>query len=341
MVKRDWVFFVTVLLLLSGIVGCQTASTQVPQELPLTITFIPTVMPTSTETPEPSPSPVPTTSPTSTLIPSPTPEDPMVIAEQLGFLSKGKAIIETVDGHRYLTSYHAQIHYAVYENDVWRKLDPSIAEDFEAMYGYIVPARNYFFDYNVTIPALSIPSLHRVLVIYLGEYEMSKITYNGQEVRLPLLLTGLRSADGKLHLVKVAVETPDLEPKRWYGTNWIYGSNSGRIVSRESKDLFPVLNKLNPGEMLLLDVAFSRGNAKLPGLAKQEYLEDFKGPNGSTKKLWSNAGSRMLRYLYNHDTNRITYAEAQAMEDGAWPDRVITVYNEAGLLLYMPEPESH
>jgi hypothetical protein len=328
--------FITILILLTVLVGCQSSSTQTPQQVTATITPVPTVPFTST----PSPSPAPTSTPTSTSVPSLTPEIPSSISTQLGVNVEGTLSIVTADNRRYLTSDQTKARYAVYENGAWRKLDPANAADLEMMYGHIVTGQNFFGYFNVSIPAFSIPSYHELHTIYLGEYEIAKVTYKGQEVRLPLLLTGMRSADEKLHLVKVAVETPDLEPKREYVTNWCYDGGSGRIFEREGEELLVILDMLKTGEVLSLDVVFNKGNAKLPGLGKQERIEDLHGAYGRGKVLWSNVGHLMLRYLYNNDPERITYEEAVAMEkDGEWPDRVVTIYNELGLCLYMPQPK--
>lgn len=315
--------------------GCQMAT---PSAIPT---------PTSTATPSATPSLVPshtptfTPSPTATITPTPEPtkEYPAGISRNLGLPGNDTYEFEPVEATRYLIKKKSGVRVAVVENQEWRKLDPENEADLEMMYGHLVPKGKYLVSFNYSIPMLAIPSFHEVHIIYLGEYEVTKVMYQGKEIELPLLLTGLRSADGKLHLVKVAVETPDLEPKRWYGTLWTYKGSSGRIIPRESEDLYEVLNMLQSGEVLSLNVVFSKGNAALPGLWKQEAIEDFKGTYGRGQMVWSNTGSVMLRHLYNKDPERITYEEAVAMEEnGVWPDRVITIYSELGLILYMPKP---
>ena len=136
----------------------------------------------------------------------------------------------------------------------WRKLDYANPEDAATMYGSLVPVREEYINkelLTVRGGGKSLAQMHEIKVRYLGDWEVEKVNYDGQEMDLYTILTGLRDGNGNLHIVRIPMDIPSLGLNMGFVYMRCRRSRGRRYTDSNSTAL---ISQLSAGEKVGLEV---------------------------------------------------------------------------------------
>lgn len=300
----------TALLILILLSACTPAPTTAPT-LTATITLQP---PTATNIP-----------PTPTVTPVPT-QSPEQVADALGLRSEPYYRDRTfayreISGETYLVDEHNGAPKAVLENGTWRRLDYADAGDAELMYGHLVPENGEYIHPEMYHTKTGLYG-RDIDMSLLGDWEVRPIDYEGQQINIYYLLAGLRDGDGKIHIVRLAYDSPDIM-EHWAYYMCSYDSRPGPASGQAI--YFPLeesLTHLRVGETGYL-VAYEYS----------EYEQEKEWASPEYPQIINNAKGRLMIYLYNEypDEFRLTDGERADLELLKWPDRTVTLATPGGV----------
>lgn len=161
---------------------------------------------------------------------------------------------------------------------------------------------------------------------YLGDWEEEPIKYGGVEVGLVHLLAGLRDGEGKLHVVRIAYDSFDLEPRHMTGLWCLYDGQSSLSPLSGDRHLF-FLEKLPEWFRVGEEIGI-----KIP---EKNYFEvgSIFPVNPNVPKEWNNAQTVMLLTLFNTQSNNYSLSafERSALDQYQWPDRMVTLAPTSGV----------
>jgi hypothetical protein len=268
--------------------------------------------------------------PTATVEPTKSPGE---IAKGLDGLNQNRTY--KVDGN-YLVDQYNKVPKAVLEGDgSWRKLDYAVAEDAATMYANLVPVREEYINkelLTVRGGGRTLAQMHEIMARYLGDWEVEEVTYQGQEMDLFTILTGLRDGNGNLHIVRIPMDIPGNGPE--HGILYMCQIDGTAQIPFITMPMQPLLDQLTIGERVGLEV-YSDDNVVVP-----DFMPAPKGyfPTGS------NTQQIIINELFNEHANwRMSSEEKKALNNGDWPTRVVTlgqpqrkdtVTYDTGLTLY-------
>ncbi len=304
----------TALLILILLSACTPAPTTAPT-LTATITLQP---PTATNIP-----------PTPTVTPVPT-QSPEQVADGLGLRSEplyeGRTFsTKKINGATYLVDGYNDVPKAVLQEDgTWSKLDYTNPGDAELMYGHLVPeGGEYIFPDMIFSGGAAKGRV--VEARYLGDWETGRVEYQGGELNLLHLLVGLRDGGGEIHVVRLAYDSPDLQP--------VHPSLFKCFTNKNDPE--NVLN-LDPGGggSSVVDLPLEKSlKVFYPGermgvlINEQDYFDEKLWFDKNYPVILNNVQTVMLRHLYNTDpaNYRLSSDERSALERYQWPDRPVTL----------------
>jgi hypothetical protein len=255
-----------------------------------------------------------------TVIPRPTAtveatQSPAEIAR--GFAGLDQERLYTVEGDYLVDQYNKVPKAVLNEDGSWRKLDYANPEDAATMYANLVPVREEYINkelLTVRGGGRTLAKMHQIKARYLGDWEVEKVYYDGQEMDLYTILTGLRDGNGNLHIVRVPMDIPAYGQE--HGVVYICDVEGLGVADMHTVTLFRLIRQLSAGEKVGLEV-YSDDTVVVP-----EYTP--------APKEWystgSNIQSMIINKLFNeYDDWKLTPEEKQALDKGEWPNRVVTL----------------
>jgi hypothetical protein len=268
--------------------------------------------------------------PTATVEPTKSPAD---IAKGLEGLNQNRTY--KVEGD-YLVDQYNKVPKAVLIGDgSWRKLDYANPEDAATMYANLVPVREEYINkelLTVRGGGRTLAQMHEINTRYLGDWEVEKVTYQGQEMDLYTILTGLRDGDGNLHVVRIPMDIPRYGPE--HGILYMCQIDGTAQIPFTSLTMPRFLEELTVGERVGLEV-YSDDKVVVP---------DFASAPENDYPTKSNTQQIIINEFFNEQANwRMSSEEKKALNNGGWPTRVVTlgqpqrkdtVTYDTGLTLY-------
>jgi hypothetical protein len=279
----------------------------------------PTPAPTATATKQPTVTITP--QPTATITPEPT-QSPEQIADSLGLRSeplyrdRGFEYKE-INGTTYLVDgWNGAPKAVLTEDGKWRVLDYGNEQDVEVMYGHLVPAVGEYLFPGVIYQAGIGPIGRSISPVFLGDWEAEEVGYKGETINLYHLLAGLRDGDGGLHIVRLAYDSPDVQPA--HGASFHCDDSHFRLTSESGIPHMVILEDLLPqlrvGEPLGIFI-YERSVFPIPE------FEPY--PNGYPEV--NNVQEMLMSELVNSLPGmQLTAPQKAAIDQRRWPEGVVT-----------------
>jgi hypothetical protein len=270
-----------------------------------------------------------TPEPTKTATPEPT-KAPGKIADELGLKSEPlyqSRTFETkeINNETYLVDQYNNVPKAVLENGTWRKLDYENAADAEVMYGALVPTDGEYISPDMLYSRDGSEWSRMVRARFLGDWEVRPIEYEGRQIDVYYLLTGLRDGGGRLHVVRLALDSPDIRDHWTCLFCTIPGGGRG-IAFWPLED---TLSHVRIGEAVEFDVF------EVTELPVDRFEAD------PTYPFINDAQFILMETLHNQQPDQLQMgaAERDALAGNVWPDRTVSLALPLGPFVFRESRE--